>query len=405
MNELNAKYNEINKELKENESRYTPFMVTLITLSTLVVLGIDYFVPVISVVIFIFFVLPFISAFLMLHLDKSPSDLNMKQRIFFKTYGQAFKRMIWRPLISVKLFLFAFLWMLLAVFVWSFIVTLISLYADPALKDAINQMSDVVFKTPFDYNELLTVYEANKDVIYVYDAIMSGIIDVTFYGYLTFGIVNNFFKEYYYLTFNLDNYVNVRNGGRYYKPFFSKKIHTPLFAKHVWPIVLLFVGVYALALTGGILLKFDLNALLLFALGISYVALAFFLPYLTRMEQTLFQMYLKMDGVQVVDDLINDINANRLMFQYNPNKDMTNIITKRFVSMLILLKKQLLNKDPANPNNPANSQETQQNQGETENVNPGEVPSDASTLDEETSKEEQEKKNDGDETPPDNKNE
>jgi uncharacterized phage infection (PIP) family protein YhgE len=87
MKELNLKYKEINKELKENESRYTPFMVTLITLSILVAFGIDYFIPVISIVLFIFFVLPFISAFLMLHLDKSPTDLNTKQRIFFKTYG------------------------------------------------------------------------------------------------------------------------------------------------------------------------------------------------------------------------------------------------------------------------------------------------------------------------------
>jgi hypothetical protein len=310
--------------------------------------------------------------------------------------------MIWKPLISVKLFLFAFLWTLLVTFIGTLIVSLISLYADPALNDALKQMSDVIFSANPDYAELQAISEANKDVFYLYDAILSGVVDLTFYGYLTFGIVNNFFKQYYYLTFNLDNYVNVRNGGRYYKPFFSKKVHTPLFFKKVWPIILLFVGVYAAAYTGGILLKFQPQALSLFAFGITYVALAFFIPYLARVEQTLFQMYLKMYGVQVVDDLINDINANRLAYQLNPNQDITTAISKQFVAMLIMLKNQLLNRDPVKP---ANSSETPQNQGETENETPGEKPAEETPSEVDAPKEEAENKNDGDETPPNNGNE
>lgn len=352
------KFNEIYQDLKKTESNYTPFMTALFLLFTLLFLSINIFVPFIGTFGLFFVVLPFLTSLIMNQFEQIQKPLQIKQKSFFKTGFLAMLRFVYRPLISFFLFLMAFLISLGVAFLGYLLIYLIGPSVDANLAFAISEIKDAIASSP---NDVFTAYanalDAHSEVLYPYLLILNGLTSLAFSTVLVFGIINNIYKQLYYLTFTIDPYKTIRKGGRNFKGRFGKIVYYPLFFKKMWWLILGYIALYAGGVTLGYFLSLPLSVIFFLGTAFGLIFVISFLPYIGRVSQTLFQFYLQVEGINTINEIVTELNNNELDMRLPALFEEANIdMKKAYISMLLLLKQQLEQKNATNSANPTNYQ-------------------------------------------------
>ena len=309
MNERLDQFIQEYRDAKKNSSNFVPFMVLFIALISLVALFLNYFTPLVFLIAVFFIILPFYAIFLLLKADISKKSLFQKQKEFFNIYKNSALKFIWRPLFPARLFLFALLTSIgvtsVAYIVFSITIPLF----DSEVFNAIMEISEQMLATSTNTTQIVQLISEKEAVLAPYIITSAALSSGAFLLCSLFGVVRYSFNFYYKSTFNFESRYLINRGGRYFKGEFAKKYFWPFFIRTTIIPLILTILAFAGGVVLGYFLKFDLALILILAEGFALVVYFIFLPHLSTVMQSLYNMYMNLYGEQIIDEVVTEIKS------------------------------------------------------------------------------------------------
>lgn len=339
---------DVQTTMKETRDSYLIFALLLFGLVTIISLILSFLLPGLIIALVYFVIAPLLLAVISFFIVPTKTELEQKQRYFFRLVRQFFRFNSIRTLLPFRNLIYSGLLAYALGTMTLFVALLIGSNYDPALSVVMEQYYTAVMNEA-SVTDLNAIINNNLAVIEIYVNIFMIAFNYVFMAIFTYLLTKRFF--FVYLHINLFTKTRAKVDyvkAKYYNGAFYRQHVIKNYPFYILPVFLLATVTYFLVTILGqinLINYFDTLQIILGASIIFVIVLLLFLPYIAGVNLEIFGLFMEKHAGDIFQISINDIEY-AITHEELTNEEKEGLIN---IQNVLVKQKQLVEEEKNNP--------------------------------------------------------